>query len=127
MSSSNDLSRPWRRSLFTALALLGVLMIAGCKGSSDGVFSGAYASLSWVAPSQRIDGKRLSMAELDGYTIRYGQSPQRLAQTVEIDDPNTMEHDIQGLSSGTWYFAIQSRDQSGNLSPLSAPVSKSIP
>ena len=92
-------------------------------GSSVAVDS---ALLQWQAPSTREDGTSLSMAELKGYEIDYGQDPSNLNQTMTINDAYTMSATIANLSSGQWYFAVKAIDTNGNISPMSSVVTKTI-
>ena len=85
------------------------------------------AALSWNAPLQRQNNEALKMADLSGYMISYGQDPDNLEQTVRIDSAATMEHTIDGLGDGTWYFSVQAEDNNGLMSPPSDLVSKTIP
>lgn len=94
--------------------------------SSSSSVASASALLQWQAPSTREDGSSLSMAELKGYEIEYGQDPANLNQTMMINDAYTMSATIANLSGGTWYFAVKAVDTSGNVSALSNVVTKTI-
>ncbi|WP_404362263.1 PA14 domain-containing protein [Marinobacter sp.] len=83
------------------------------------------ATLSWTAPLTRADGSSISLSEIASYRIYYGQSAQGLDQTVTVDGSETSTK-IEGLASGTWYFAIQVIDTDGLKSPLSEPVEHTV-
>ena len=82
------------------------------------------ASLSWTAPIQNVDGT--SLTNLKGYRIHYGMSSSNLNQTVDIPSPGITTALIQGLSAGTWYFALKAYNTSNVESSLSNVASKTI-
>ena len=82
------------------------------------------ASLSWTAPKQNVDGT--SLTNLKGYRIHYGMSSNSLNQTVEIPSPGITTALIEGLSAGTWYFALKAYNSSNLESSLSNVASKTI-
>ncbi len=84
------------------------------------------ATLSWNAPVARTDGTALSMAEIGGYTIRYGTSQSNLSNSVNVADPYTTQRTIDNLTSGTYYFAVMAYDTQGNQSQLSGVISTTI-
>ena len=81
-----------------------------------------------MAPAKRINGDQLSyISEIDGYVVLYGQDLARLDQQVVVEC-NALDcgYDIEGLASGTWYFAVQTVDSNGLISAPSQPVSRTI-
>lgn len=82
------------------------------------------ATLSWTAPTVNTDGSPL--VDLGGYTIDYGTDPGALNQTVTISSASATTYTLQGLSPGTWYFAIVAVTTGGSESPLSNVVSTTI-
>jgi len=66
------------------------------------------------------------MADLAGYVINYGQNPEKLDQTIRLDNADTMEYVVENLNDGTWYFSVQAEDNNGLMSPPSDVVSKTI-
>ncbi|WP_245820311.1 fibronectin type III domain-containing protein [Marinobacter lutaoensis] len=87
------------------------------------------ATLSWLAPDRRVNGEQISPNELISYTIRYGQDPNNLDQSVVLDDVSgqvSVSYTIEDLDVGTWYFTIQVQDASGLMSEPSEAVSKTI-
>jgi hypothetical protein len=81
------------------------------------------ATLSWNPPTERTDGSRLTLA---GYRIVYGTSSRIYRYSVRLTNPGLMRYFIDGLTSGTWYFAIIAIDQNGRESAPSAEVRKRI-
>ena len=82
------------------------------------------ASLRWSAPTQNVDGTRLT--NLTGYRIHYGMSSTNLNQTVDIPSAAITTALIEGLSAGTWYFALKAYNTSNVESSLSSVASKTI-
>ncbi len=127
------------------VVVLGAFFLAGCGGSDSGsgATSGgddgarvaeanssgeAAVSLSWLAPGQRVNGEQISyQTDIDGYIVRYGKDPSNLSQQAQVDC-RVLEcsYKVEGLASGTWYFAVQTVDSTGLISAPSAPVSRAI-
>ncbi len=99
------------------------------------------ATLSWNAPNTNTDGSCLN--DLFGYTLYYGIASgsygfsQNLA-TSSVSCSNTPDsnacgtiqrcsYTLQGLSAGTWYFAVAAYNMSGVYSALSNEASKTLP
>ncbi len=84
------------------------------------------ALLSWSAPLTRENGDSLSMGEIAGFEVAYGNAPDALAQTLAVGDASVEELLVDQLGEGTWYFAIRTLDIDGNRSDLSVVVNKQI-
>jgi hypothetical protein len=82
------------------------------------------ASLSWTPPTENSDGSALR--DLAGFVILYGFSPDELTESTTIDDPSVTRYVVEGLTSGTWYFAVQATNASGARSEASSVASKTI-
>lgn len=115
----------------TMLSLL--LTACGADESSPAPQSGNAsetdsATLTWQAPLKRANGNTLAMGEIDKYVVRYGpeQSIGERSYEATVDDGQTMEYTVAGLSKGTWHFALQAIDTSGLKSEWSESVSKTI-
>jgi len=83
------------------------------------------ALVSWLPPTQHTDGSVLS--DLAGYRLYYGGRADALSQSIKLDNGGLSSYMVEGLGSGTWYFAIVARDSAGVDSALSSIVSKTIP
>jgi hypothetical protein len=83
------------------------------------------ATLSWIPPTTRTDGRRLR--DLAGFRITYGLEPDKLTESVLIPTPSITSAVIEELSSGTWYFALTAFTKAGIESDYSSVVSKTIP
>lgn len=88
----------------------------------------APATLTWDAPDERLNGDSLAVGEIDQYVVSWGKDPDELTNTKEVPCGTCvdMEHTIEDLGDGTWYFTVQTRDTEGNLSPEADLVSKQI-
>jgi hypothetical protein len=84
--------------------------------------SSGRATVSWVPPTQRTDGSALT--NLAGYRVRYGTNAAALAQVVQLSTVSLTSYMIEGLTPGTWYFAVSAVDAGGIESQPSAPASK---
>jgi hypothetical protein len=82
------------------------------------------ATLSWEAPTQRVDGSPLT--NLSGFKLYYGTSSSNLSNVVQVSDPGARSWIIENLTVGTWYFAASAYDQSGIESARSNVASKTI-
>jgi hypothetical protein len=82
------------------------------------------ATLSWEAPTQNEDGSALS--NLAGFNIHYGVAGNALSKTVRIDNPGVDRFVMDGLPSGTHFFAVSAFTSSGVESMVSNVVSRVI-
>jgi hypothetical protein len=82
-------------------------------------------TLSWLPPVENTDGSPL--VDLAGYRVYQGTSAASLSPTVRIASPGITRIVVDGLSSGTHYFAVSAFAVSGAESALSAVGSKRIP
>src|SRR5262245_36295454 len=62
------------------------------------------ATLEWTVPTTQTDGAVL--ADLAGYRIHYGKSASTLDKTIEVRNPTISSYVVEGLSPGTYYFAV---------------------
>jgi hypothetical protein len=110
-----------------------VLLAAGAGGcsqvqttsaTSDTQGGPGTATLTWVAPTTNTNGSPLK--DLAGYYIYYGPSTDTLTQMITLVDAEATSYVVNGLASGTWYFAVQAYDSAGNRSALSNVASKTL-
>ena len=83
-----------------------------------------WATLSWVPPSQNVDGTPLT--NLAGFRIRYGRVADALDSVLEIRGSSVTSATIEGLGSGTWYFAVRAFTSANVESDLSNVAWKTI-
>jgi len=81
-------------------------------------------TLSWVAPTQNVDGTQLS--NLAGYRIHYGQVSGRYDYSVSVGSPGITSATIENLAPAMWYFAVTAVTSSGTQSDYSAQLSKAV-
>jgi hypothetical protein len=81
-------------------------------------------TLSWVAPVTRSDGTPLSLADIDGYHIYYGNSPGNYPYQVNVSDGTTQQATLKNLAAGTYYIVMTTYDVSGLESSYSVMVKK---
>lgn len=83
-------------------------------------------TLTWTAPSTRMDGSSIALSEIDYYVINYGQNVTNLDQSVNVGGGED-NYTFSNLKSGTWYFTIRVVDTNGLSSAPSEPVSAEVP
>jgi hypothetical protein len=84
----------------------------------------ASLSLNWVAPVARADGTPLSLADIDGYHIYYGNKAGSYPNRVKVTDGTTQRVTLKDLASGTYYIVMTTYDVDGRESGHSAMVKK---
>jgi len=129
----------------TSKALLGLVfsvLLTACSteenytGSLDGG-SGAIGggvvqgtthnvTLSWVAPVEREDGTPISMAEIAGYRIYYGDTEGDYSNEVDVSDGDTMQVTLRDLPAGTYYIVLTTLDMDGRESIHSESIIASV-
>jgi Putative Ig domain len=82
------------------------------------------ATVSWVVPTHNTDGS--SLADLTGFTIRYGRSATALTESVIVTNPSISSYVVENLGSGAWYFAVVAVNSAGLESAGSNVASKTI-
>ena len=101
----------------TQLSALSVTVVA--QGAAMGT-----ATVTWSAPTQRVDGSPIG--QLAGYRVLYGKGSRDYDHTVELNTTGINRYVLEGLGSGTWYFAVQAITSDGLTSAPSREVSKTI-
>lgn len=81
------------------------------------------ATLSWTPPTENEDGSTLD--DLDGYTVHWGKEPGSYTQSADIES-GLSSYVVEGLTTGTWYFAMRAYNTSGIHSAYSNEASKTI-
>jgi hypothetical protein len=102
-----------------SLTAFNVAVTAAGGGTTTGV-----ATVSWSPPTTNTDGS--SLTNLAGYHIVYGTSASALTHTVQVSNPGISSYVIDGLTSGTWYFGVESYTSAGAESGVSNVASKKI-
>ncbi|MGB5718963.1 MAG: putative Ig domain-containing protein [Gammaproteobacteria bacterium] len=82
--------------------------------------------LNWTAPVARADGTALSLADIDGYRIYYGESEGQYTESVEITDGTAQSATVTGVPVGSYHIVMTTYDIEGRESDHSSSVIKSI-
>jgi hypothetical protein len=80
--------------------------------------------VTWSPPTANTNGSALT--DLAGYTIHYGTTAGALKQSVKVPNAGATDYVVQGLSGGTWYFAVTAYTSGGLQSTYSSVVSRTI-
>lgn len=81
-------------------------------------------TLSWTAPVARSDGTPLSLADIDGYYIYFGNTPGNYTYHVNVADGTAQEAILKNLAVGTYYIVMTTYDIDGQESSYSSMVIK---
>ena len=84
-------------------------------------------TLQWTAPVTRADGTPLSLADIDGYRIYYGDSAGNYPNRVDVSDGTAQSATITDIPVGTYYIVMTTYDFGGLESAFSSMVTKTIP
>jgi len=96
---------------------------SGTSGQSSATATGSL-SLNWVAPVARADGTPLSLADIDGFHIYYGNKAGSYPYRVKVADGTTQRATLKNLAIGTYYVVMTTYDVDGRESGHSAMVKK---
>ena len=126
------LKAKFRAVISSILIVSFAFLTSACSSGGDGSDAGAGAStiangvaeLSWVAPAEREDNTPISLSEIDGYRIYYGNEEGSYENVIDVG--NNWEHTVNGLSAGTYYFVVTTVDIDGRESAYSTEVSITI-
>ena len=81
-------------------------------------------TLRWTAPTRNTDGTALT--DLAGYKVFYGTASRVYSKSVKLAGAGVTSVVIEGLTAGTWYFAMKSYDTAGVESAYSGEVKVSL-
>ena len=84
------------------------------------------ATLSWVAPTTRVDNSVISLSELKGFKIYSGTEANNLQLLTNIEDPTITTYVVNDLPPATYFFAVTVYDQSMIESDFSEIATKTI-
>lgn len=96
----------------------------GSTSTSTPPATAKSVDVTWTAPTVNTNGSALT--DLAGYIIYYGTSPTSLTKSVSVPSAGATDHVVQGLTGGTWYFAIKAYTSGGLQSSYSSMVSRTI-
>lgn len=81
-------------------------------------------TLNWSVPTLNTDGSKLT--DLAGYRVFYGTASRQYSNSVRVYGAASTSAVLDGLASGTWYFAIRSINQAGVASDYSGEVKAAL-
>jgi hypothetical protein len=83
-------------------------------------------TISWNAPTTRMDGSPLSLSEIDGYCIFLGDSPSNLTMRVDLNEGSVTSHTLNNLPVGSYFVAVSVYDTDGQASEYSNTVEMTV-
>jgi len=96
----------------------------GAGAIGGGVIHGTSqnVTLSWVAPVEREDGTPISMSEISGYRIYYGETDGFYTYEIDVNESDTMQVTLEGMPVGTYYIVVTTIDMEGRESGYSETI-----
>jgi len=88
------------------------------------VTSTGSMSISWTAPVTRADGSPMSLADIDGYRIYYGDSAGSYPDSIDVIDGTAVTASVDNIPSGTYHVVMSTYDVDGRESAFSSEVTK---
>jgi hypothetical protein len=76
--------------------------------------SASTATLQWSAPQAMTDGS--TVTGIVGYRVYYGPSVTQMNKKIDVMNPSISTYVVEGLTAGTYYFAITALHSSGGES-----------
>jgi hypothetical protein len=92
--------------------------------SSGSQSSASSVTISWMPPTENVDGSALT--NLAGYHIYYGTSQSSLTNQVSVTNPGLATYVLSNLKAATWYFAMTSVNATGAESARTTVVSYTV-
>ena len=101
--------------------------LTACSEGEGNPFVGGpgSATITWMAPTTKVDGSSLNAGEISAYNVYYGDSTQNLVLAATLN-AGSYEHTFTDLGPGRYYFAVTASDTNQNESSFSNVVSKVI-
>ncbi len=78
-------------------------------------------SLSWVAPTENVDGSALT--DLAGYSVYFGDQSRIYLGSIDVNNANATSFNVS-VPAGDYFVAMTARDGDGNESAYSNEVLK---
>jgi len=75
------------------------------------------AVLQWSAPQSMTDGSAVS--GIVGYRVYYGKDVMQMNTKIDVMNPSVSTYVVEGLTPGTYYFAVSALHSSGGESSRS--------
>lgn len=88
--------------------------------------AGEGRTVRWTPPTEREDGTPLPPGELKGHWVHYALTTPPVDTPIFVPMPETSLR-VEGLTPGTWYFAVAAEDSEGVQSNLAFAEPEVIP
>ena len=98
------------------------LVTTGTDTGTDKNSTVADIKLSWAAPAEREDNSSISLAEIAGYMVFYGQAQGLYTNSITINDGTAVGYTFTDFPAGTYYFVVTTLDTEGRESQYSSEV-----
>jgi hypothetical protein len=99
---------------------------SGNNVSDSVVVPTGSVTLGWTAPATRADGTPLSLADIDGFRIYYGESAGDYTDSVEVADGTAQTVTVNDIPVGTYHVAITAFDANGSESGFSSEIPMTV-
>ena len=83
-------------------------------------------TVTWTAPVARADGTPLSLADIDGYHIHYGESSGHYPNSIDVADGAAVTWTVNGIPVGNYYVVMTTYDVDGRESVHSDEILKTV-
>jgi len=95
------------------------ITVEAAQGAALGGFT-----LNWSAPTTRADGSPLSLSDIDGFRIYYGNSSGNYSNMIDVSDGTAQSANVTDIPVGTYYLVMTTYDNTGLESHYSAEINK---
>jgi hypothetical protein len=100
------------------------LQAAALQGTATAPSTSGTVTLTWQPPTKNTNGTTLT--DLTGFKIYYGTQAGVYTRTLVVNNPTVKAWKVNGLSKGTWYFAVAATAASGQESAKSNMATKVV-
>ena len=127
-----------RNTLLATSIVVTQLVACGGGGGSDVIESSSTESsvpessvvgsfsLNWTAPTTRSDGNPLSLADIDGFRIYYGETEGYYPNRADVVDGSAQSAVVENVPVGSYYVVMTAYDVNGLESHYSSAISKTV-
>lgn len=120
-------ARSFFKTTFTKflIVLVLALQITACSSGGSSNELGNLANgilLSWTAPTERENGAGISLSEIAGYRVYYGNSSGIYPNQLNIEDSAAVRTVLSNLVSATYYIVVTTIDTEGRESTFSDEI-----
>jgi hypothetical protein len=81
-------------------------------------------TLTWTAPATRADGTPLSLADIDGFRVYYGETAGDYPSSIDVADGSAQTVTVTDVPVGDYRVVMTTYDVDGRESGQSAEISK---